>query len=81
MRGCSGFTAISRNAVSFEEDFREGITAFYSDNYGVSLNFVTHDELFGRRNILHLGRVLPNSKERSRKTLRILAVIADKPPH
>ena len=39
----------------FTEDFREGITAFYSDNYGVSLNFVTHDELFGRRNIFTVG--------------------------
>jgi iron complex outermembrane receptor protein len=39
----------------FEEDFREGITAFYSDNYGINLNFVTHDELFGRRNIFTIG--------------------------
>ena len=39
----------------FEPDFRQGITAFYSDNYGVSLNFVTHDELFGRRNIFTVG--------------------------
>jgi iron complex outermembrane recepter protein len=39
----------------FEEDFREGITAFYSDNYGLSLNFVTHGELFGRRNIFTVG--------------------------
>jgi iron complex outermembrane receptor protein len=39
----------------FEPDFREGITAFYSDNYGVSLNFVTLGELFGRRNIFTLG--------------------------
>ena len=39
----------------FSADFREGITAFYSDNYGVSLNFVTRDELFGRRNIFTVG--------------------------
>ena len=39
----------------FEPDFREGITAFYSDNYGVSLNFVTREELFGRRNIFTIG--------------------------
>lgn len=39
----------------FSPDFREGITAFYSDNYGLSLNFVTHDELFGRRNIFTVG--------------------------
>jgi iron complex outermembrane receptor protein len=39
----------------FEPDFRQGITAFYSDNYGVSLNFVTRDELFGRRNIFTIG--------------------------
>lgn len=39
----------------FEPDFRQGITAFYSDNYGLSLNFVTHDELFGRRNIFTVG--------------------------
>lgn len=39
----------------FEPDFRQGTTAFYSDNYGVSLNFVTRDELFGRRNIFTLG--------------------------
>jgi iron complex outermembrane receptor protein len=39
----------------FEPDFRQGITAFYSDNYGANLNFVTHDELFGRRNIFTAG--------------------------
>ena len=39
----------------FTADFREGITAFYSDNYGVSLNFVTRDELFERRNIFTVG--------------------------
>lgn len=39
----------------FTADFREGITAFYSDNYGASLNFVTRDELFGRRNIFTVG--------------------------
>ncbi|MEY2528266.1 MAG: iron complex outerrane recepter protein [Verrucomicrobiota bacterium] len=39
----------------FEPDFRQGITAFYSDNYGITLNFVTHDELFGRRNIFTIG--------------------------
>jgi iron complex outermembrane recepter protein len=39
----------------FAADFRQGITAFYSDNYGVTLNFVTHDELFGRRNIFTVG--------------------------
>ena len=39
----------------FEPDFREGITEFYSDNYGVSLNFVTREELFGRRNIFTIG--------------------------
>lgn len=39
----------------FEPDFRQGITGFYSDNYGVSLNFVTRDELFGRRNIFTIG--------------------------
>ena len=39
----------------FSEDFREGITAFYSDNCGLNLNFVTHDELFGQRNMFTLG--------------------------
>jgi iron complex outermembrane receptor protein len=39
----------------FEPNFRQGITAFYSDNYGASLNFVTHDALFGRRNFLSAG--------------------------
>ena len=39
----------------FSEDFREGITAFYSDNYGLNLNFITHDELFGQRNMFTLG--------------------------
>jgi len=39
----------------FSEDFRQGITAFYSDNYGANLNFVTHDELFGQRNIFTVG--------------------------
>ena len=64
----------------FEDDFREGITAFYSDNYGVSLNFVTHDELFGRRNIFTVGAV-PNSKRRSRRTSRTFSVVAGQPPH
>ena len=39
----------------FSEDFREGITAFYSDNYGLNLNFVTHDELFGPRTLFTTG--------------------------
>lgn len=39
----------------FSANFRQGITAFYSDNYGASLNFVTHDELFGRRNVFTVG--------------------------
>jgi len=47
----------------FETDFREGIAAFYSDNYGVSLIFVTHDELFGRRNIFTVGFSLQLEKE------------------
>ena len=39
----------------FENDFREGITAFYSDNYGASLNFISRNDVFGRRNIFTLG--------------------------
>ncbi|HKP03978.1 MAG TPA: TonB-dependent receptor [Chthoniobacterales bacterium] len=39
----------------FQSDFRQGLTAFYSDNFGGSLTFVTHDELFGRRNIFTAG--------------------------
>jgi iron complex outermembrane receptor protein len=39
----------------FDPEFRQGITAFYSDNYGLSLNFVTRDDLFGRRNIFTAG--------------------------
>jgi iron complex outermembrane recepter protein len=39
----------------FSEDFREGITTFYSDNYGLNLNFVTRDELFGQRNMFTVG--------------------------
>lgn len=39
----------------FEPNFRQGITAFYSDNYGASLNFVTRDKLFGQRNIFTVG--------------------------
>jgi iron complex outermembrane receptor protein len=54
----AGLFWFHRNAEErgfFTPDFREGITAFYSDNYGVSLNLVRRDELFGRRNIFTLG--------------------------
>ena len=47
----------------FSDDFREGITAFYSDNIGVNLNFVTHDELFGQRNIFTVGSSLQREEE------------------
>jgi iron complex outermembrane receptor protein len=43
------------NRGFFSPDFREGIEQFYSDNFGGTLNFVTHHELFGRRNILTIG--------------------------
>ena len=39
----------------FKPDFRQGITAFYSDNYGLTLNLVTHSDLWGRRNIFTAG--------------------------
>jgi iron complex outermembrane receptor protein len=43
------------NRGFFSPDFREGIEQFYSDNFGATLNFVSHHELFGRRNILTIG--------------------------
>lgn len=39
----------------FSPDFRQGINAFYSDNYGISSNFVSRDDLFGRRNLFTAG--------------------------
>ncbi len=39
----------------FEPDYREGITAFHSDNYGANVNSITAGELFGRRNVLTMG--------------------------
>jgi iron complex outermembrane receptor protein len=39
----------------FSPVFRQGITTFYSDNYGFSLNYVRRDEWFGRRNVFNLG--------------------------
>ena len=39
----------------FEDDFREGILEFYSDNMGLVLDFQMEHELFGRRNIVTLG--------------------------
>ena len=61
----------------FEEDFREGITAFYSDNYGVTLNYVTHDELFGRRNIFTIGVSPANRRRGARKTSRTSTASAE----
>ncbi|HJW37658.1 MAG TPA: TonB-dependent receptor, partial [Candidatus Udaeobacter sp.] len=43
------------NRGFFSPDFRQGIEMFYSDNFGGNLNFVSHDELFGLRNILTIG--------------------------
>ncbi len=43
------------NRGFFSPDFREGIEEFYSDNFGGNLNFVSSNELFGRRNILAIG--------------------------
>src|SRR6266481_4031399 len=43
------------NRGFFSPDFRQGIEQFYSDNFGGNLNFVSSNELFGRRNILTIG--------------------------
>jgi iron complex outermembrane receptor protein len=43
------------NRGFFSPDFREGIEQFYSDNFGANLNFVSHHELFAKRNILTIG--------------------------
>jgi iron complex outermembrane receptor protein len=43
------------NRGFFSPDFREGIEQFYSDNFGGNVNFVSHHELFGHRNILTIG--------------------------
>jgi len=47
----------------FSPDFAEGITKFYSDNYGLSLNSVTRGELFGRRNIFTIGFLFQFERE------------------
>ena len=47
----------------FSPDFAEGITQFYSDNYGISLNSVTRGELFGRRNIFTVGLTFQLERE------------------
>jgi iron complex outermembrane receptor protein len=39
----------------FDEDNSDGIQNYYSDNFGILLNSVTHLELFGRRNNLTIG--------------------------
>ncbi|PYL10049.1 MAG: hypothetical protein DME33_02285 [Verrucomicrobia bacterium] len=39
----------------FSPDFRQGIEMFYSYNFGGTLNFVTRDEVFSRRNIFTIG--------------------------
>ena len=47
----------------FSPDFAEGITQFYSDNYGLSLNSVTRGELFGQRNIFTIGFLFQLERE------------------
>jgi iron complex outermembrane receptor protein len=49
----------------FSEDFRQGIEAFYSDNYGLTANIVSRDELFGQRNTLTAGFDFQVERERS----------------
>src|SRR5262245_21923477 len=49
----------------FSPDFAEGITQFYSDNYGLSLNSVTPGELFGRRNNFTIGFTFQLEREAS----------------
>jgi iron complex outermembrane receptor protein len=39
----------------FDADNSEGIEGYYSDNFGILLNSVTHFDLFGRRNNLTIG--------------------------
>jgi iron complex outermembrane receptor protein len=43
------------HSAFFSPDFRQGIEMFYSDNFGGNLNFVSHHEFFGHRNILTIG--------------------------
>ena len=47
----------------FSPDFAEGITQFYSDNYGLSLNFVVRGELFGRQNLFTIGYLFQLERE------------------
>ncbi|HZS18824.1 MAG TPA: TonB-dependent receptor [Candidatus Udaeobacter sp.] len=47
----------------FSPEFAEGITQFYSDNYGLSLNFISRSELFGRRNIFTIGLTFQLERE------------------
>jgi iron complex outermembrane receptor protein len=39
----------------FSPDFRQGIEMYYSDNFGANLNFVSHHEVFGQRNLFTIG--------------------------
>ena len=45
------------NRGFFSPDFRQGIEMFYSDNFGGTLNFVSHRELFGQRNMCTIGLI------------------------
>ena len=47
----------------FSPEFAEGITQFYSDNYGLSLNSTTRSELFGWRNIFTIGLTFQLERE------------------
>jgi iron complex outermembrane receptor protein len=39
----------------FSTLFRQGIHMYYSDNFGGNLNFVSHSDLFGYRNLFTIG--------------------------
>jgi iron complex outermembrane receptor protein len=47
----------------FSPEFAEGITQFYSDNYGLSLNSISRSELFGRRNMFTIGLTFQFERE------------------
>ena len=44
-------------------DFQQGIQTYNSDNVGIDLNSISHDDLFGRRNIFTIGLVAATERE------------------
>jgi iron complex outermembrane receptor protein len=62
---------LKENGFYATNDLQQGIQKYNSDNVGINLDSINHDDLFGQRNILSLGLVAAMERESDRNFANI----------